>query len=337
MQRTFVDATMTIFSDKKYYTPKRAAMWALIATCLACGCNSVHAEGGDNRSYEFANIINPRIPDAMYICGQKVDLQNVDYYERLDRELTSLAYTHGTTLLILKRANRYFPQIAPILRSNGVPDDLLYLACVESSLDTRAYSPAKAAGIWQFIPATAKEYGLEISDEVDERLNIEKATAAACRYFKKALARYNGDWLSVFASYNTGMARVSKELDAQDTTSAAELWLSKETMRYPFRIIAIKAILESPADYGFVITADQLYQPREVKVVEINGPVESWVDWAAQYGISYRELRDENPWIQAKQLTNRAGKTYRVRVPLRESLKRSSERVSVYNQAWIGK
>ena len=77
--------------------------------------------------------------------------------------------------------------MAPILKANGVPQDVLYLACIESWLNPRAYSPAKAAGIWQFMPATAKQYGLEVTDEVDERYNLEKATAAACRYLKRPM------------------------------------------------------------------------------------------------------------------------------------------------------
>lgn len=283
---------------------------------------------------QFAQVINPAIPSKMAICGQDIDLDITDYYERFDRELTSLTYTHGTTLLILKRANRYFPQLAPILRQNGVPEDLLYLACVESSLNPRAVSPAKAAGIWQFMPATAKEFGLEVSDEIDERYNIEKATNAACRYFKRALNRYNGDWASVMASYNAGMTRVSGQLGKQGADGALDLYLADETMRYPFRVMAMKTILENPRDYGFMITAEQLYQPREVEIVEVSGAVESWADWASEHGISYLTLRDENPWIRSPKLTNKAGKTYRVRVPMKESQRRSTARTSVFNPNW---
>lgn len=284
---------------------------------------------------QFSQVINPVVPSRMEICGQEVDLDLMDYYERFDRELTSLTYTHGTTLLILKRANRYFPQLAALLRQNGMPEDLLYLACVESSLNPRAVSPAKAAGLWQFMPSTAKEYGLEVNDEVDERYNLEKATNAACRYFKSALSRYKGNWTSVMASYNAGMARVSGQLDRQGAGHALDLYLADETMRYPFRVMAMKAIMENPRAYGFFITADQLYQPREVEIVEVSGPVESWPEWAAEHGISYLTLRDENPWIRAQKLTNKNGRTYRVRVPMKESQRRSTARASVYNPQWV--
>ena len=278
--------------------------------------------------------VNPTIPNEVMICGQTVSLDPVDYAERYDRELTSLMYTHGNTLLLIKRANRYFPQMAQVLRDNGVPDDILYLACVESTLNPRAVSPAKAAGMWQFLASTAKEYGLEVSDEVDERYNIEKATAAAARYLKNAYREY-GDWNSVFASYNAGRARITKQLGAQNADNALDLYLVDETQRYPFRIMATKAIMENPAIYGFRITPDQLYRPREVKIVEVNGPVASWADWAERQGCSYRELRDENPWIRDTKLTNKLGKIYRVRVPLKETRNRSTSSVPVFNPNWV--
>ncbi len=310
---------------------------SIFAVCVAALMATSTPSDAQSYSPLFSGVVNPPTPSKVTICGQDVSLDLIDYAERYDRELTSLAYTHGNTLLMIKRANRYFPQIAPVLRRCGMPDDLLYLACVESTLNIRAVSPAKAAGLWQFMPSTAKEYGLEVSDEVDERFDIEKATEAACRYFKKALARYGGNWNSVFAAYNGGMARLSSQLDAQFAGNALELYLADETQRYPFRIMATKAIMENPAAYGFKITADQLYQPREVKIVEVSGPVDSWAEWAMEYGISYRDLREENPWIRAPKLTNKDGKTYKVRVPLKESLRRSTAKRSVYNKKWIAR
>ena len=254
-------------------------------------------------------------------------------YERFDRELSSIVYTHGTTMLIIKRANKYFPEMAPILRANGVPEDLLYLACIESSLNPRAYSGAKAAGFWQFIASAAKEYGLEVNDEVDERYNIEKATAAACRYLKKAYSKY-GDWPSAMASYNGGMARVSRELDAQDVDTSLDLYLTEETTRYPYRVMAMKTVMENPPKYGFRLRDDQLYQPEKYKTVEVSGPVDDWAAWAKAQGINYSILREANPWIRAKKLTNKTGKTYKVRIPEAKSLSRKNAGTTTYNQAW---
>lgn len=197
-----------------------------------------------NRPYTA--VVNPDIPSKLTLCGQEIDLTRTDMWERFDRELTSMIYTHGNTLLTLKRANKLFPRMAPILQKHGVPTDLLYLAVIESTLDQRAVSPAKAAGIWQFMPSTGPTYGLEVGEEVDERYNLEKATEAACKYFKQAYNKY-GNWESVMASYNAGMGRISKELEAQGAKSAFDLYLVQETTRYVFRVLAAKTSWSSRA------------------------------------------------------------------------------------------
>lgn len=308
----------------------------LIASVLVAAATCLSVSAQHPRTAAFAQVYSPSIPTSVSLCGEKIDLDRSDMYEAFDRELTSIIYTHGTTMLILKRANRYFPELEPILRKNGVPTDLLYLACVESSLNPRAYSGAKAAGFWQFIASAAKEYGLEVNDEVDERYNIEKATSAACRYLKKAYAKY-GDWASAMASYNGGMTRISKALDAQGADTSLDLYLAEETTRYPYRVMAMKAVLENPGAYGYKLRADQLYQPREYTTVDVSGPVESWADWAAEHGTTYAQLRDANPWIRSLKLTNKTGKTYKVRIPKPESLSRSKTGFKTYNGEWISK
>lgn len=267
-------------------------------------------------------VPSPVIPASIDFCGQEIKLDRNDMFERYDRELTSLVYGHGNTLLMLKRANKYFPIMAPILKANGIPEDFLYLACVESTLSNRALSPAKAAGIWQFLASTAQQYGLEVSDEVDERYNLEKATAAATRFFKSAYSKY-GDWPTVMASFNGGMGRISSELGKQMQKSSFDLYLTEETSRYVFRIMALAEIFKNPGAYGFILAPEQLYQPVECEVVTVSGPVADWAAWAANYGISYAQLREENPWIRSTKLTNRNGKTYHVRVPKKDSLYRN--------------
>ena len=289
-----------------------------------------------HESSDFSKVLNPEVPTSITFADQKIDLDRIDMWERLDRELTSLSYTHGSTLLTLKRANKFFPILAPILEENGLPLDFLYLACTESMLDIRAYSPAKAAGLWQFIPATGRAYGLEINDCVDERLNIEKATVAACKFLKEMYAKY-GKWESVACAYNAGGGRISSELSKQQVPSAFDLHLVSETSRYMFRILAYKMILENPRNYGFYVTEDQLYQPVECDIVEVNTAVSDWATWAKNHGITYAQLREQNPWIQARHLKNASGKVYKVKVPKKESLYRSSQKKNVYNPAWIGK
>lgn len=282
---------------------------------------------------EFPTVVNPTVPSAMTFAGERVNLDDVDLYERLDRELTSMVYTHGNTLLTIKRANRYFPELVKILKQQGVHEDFIYMACIESYLNPIARSAAGAAGIWQFMPSTAKQYGLEVNDEVDERYHPEKETFAACKYIKSAYEKY-GNWESVASSYNGGTARITKELDAQQVGSAFDLWLVDETRRYPLRMMAMKLIMENPKKYGFQLTDDQLYQPMRFTTVQVSGPVEDWPTWAREHGIDYATLREYNPWIRAKKLTNKSGKTYNVKVPKPEALSRSKQTKITYNPNW---
>ena len=283
---------------------------------------------------QFPNVVNPEIPAKVTFAGNTVSLDRDDMYERLDRELTSMAYTHGNTLLTIKRANRYFPVMAPILKRNGVPLDMLYLACIESTLNPRALSPAGAAGFWQLMPATAKEFGLEVNNFVDERYNLKKATEAACRYLKRAYSRY-GNWESGAASYNGGMARISRELQAQGQNTAYNLYLTDETSRYMFRLLAMKLIMTRPADYGFSLKANQLYRAAECTPVKVSGPVDDWQQWAIDHGTTYMALRDHNPWIRAKSLPNKTGKTYTVMVPKPGAQMRSRQKPTVYDRNWV--
>lgn len=313
------------------YSAVGLSLLALVASSERIGAVTSPTEA---ESTEFSDVVNPSIPSSVKFAGRKIDLDPIHMWERLDRVLTAITYTHGNTLLAIKRANRYFPVLAPILKKNGLPADMIYLAVIESTLNPRALSPAKAAGLWQLMPATGKEYGLEVNDDVDERYDPVKATEAASRYLKNAYAKY-GNWESVAASYNGGMARISKELGAQQAESAFNLYLADETMRYIFRMLAMKLIMENPSAYGFNLTADQLYQPIVYKTVEVSGPVDDWAAWAKEQGIDYLTLREHNPWIRSKSLPNKTGKTYKVNIPSRDSLSRSRQKVTVYNPAWV--
>lgn len=324
---------------KKAINISVSTLLVLTATASCHAESHEHHDATDNRTVHIEyhgplTVENPEIPTSVDFAGQKIDFDRVDMYERLDRELTSMAYTHGNTLLLIKRANKYFPLLAPILKKNGVPNDLLYLACVESTLNQRAYSPAKAAGLWQFIPSTARQYGLEVNEWVDERYNIEKETEAACKYLKKAYGMY-GNWESAAASYNGGTNRITTELESQLATSAFDLYLVDETSRYMFRILATKLIMENPTKYGFHLKAHQLYQPMDFTTVEVNTPVADWPSWAEDHGITYSQLREANPWIRAKSLPNKTSKTYVVKIPKKDSLFRSKAGIHVYNTNWV--
>ena len=309
---------------------------ALITLPLASQMASARTEhnGHTESPMPASPVYSPAIPESVSFAGKKISLDPVDMAERFDRELTAMCYTHGNTLLTIKRANRVFPQIVPILKKQNMPVDLVYLAAIESYLNPRAVSSAKAAGLWQFMPSTAREYGLEVNDDVDERYDIEKSTLAACRYLRKAYEKY-GNWESVAASYNGGMGRISNELSAQQATSAYDLWLAEETMRYVFRLLAMKTIMEHPADYGYRLTPEQLYQPVSYKTFTVSGPVADWPQWAKDRGSDYRTLREHNPWIRSKSLPNKTGKTYTVRLPEAGKHKISNRKISVYNPDWV--
>ena len=327
---------------------KLKKLFVAVSIVMMLSCNDTNAVAetlNESTPNAFSHVINPEVPSEMQFAGQTISFDRDDMYERMDRELTSMIYTHGTTLLLIKRANKYFTIMAPILKKHRVPLDFLYLACIESTLDIRAYSPAKAAGIWQFIPSTAKEYGLEIRDNktpkgrsdgacVDERYHIEKETDAACRFFKKAYAKY-GNWETVMASYNAGQSGISRRLESQQVKSSFDLHLVTETSRYVFRIMAAKLILENPQKYGFLLKRSQLYYPVEYNIVKVSGAVDDWATWAKKQGITYAQLREHNPWIRGNKMQNSTGKVYEVKVPTKKSCYRSSQEKPVYNDNWV--
>ena len=275
------------------------------------------------------------VPDDITFAGEKTVFDRYDFLERMDRELNSFTYFHSTTLLLFKRANRIFPIIEPILKQQGVPDDIKYLAVIESSLDPRAASPARAVGLWQFMQGTAPAFGLEVSSEVDERYHIEKSTAAACRYLKDAYRKY-GSWSAAALSYNGGQARITNELSNQRTNNALDLWLVDETTRYYFRMLAIKTIFENPAKYGFVLRAEQLYKPMQFKEVQVSSAIPDLVSFAKENGLTYAQLKDFNSWLRDTKLTNKSGKTYTILIPTKESLYyKKGEKFKVHDKRWV--
>ncbi|GHT77948.1 murein transglycosylase [Bacteroidia bacterium] len=285
-----------------------------------------------------AFTVSVPIPDEVNFCGEKISLKRLDMRERFDREINSFTYLHSTTLLYIKRANRFFPIIEPILKKNGIPDDFKYLCVIESGLDTRALSSAKAAGLWQFMEGTAKNYGLEIRDGVDERYHVEKATEAACTYLRDAYSRY-GDWASVAASYNAGMGRISSEMQKQYVSSAFDLWLVQETSRYVFRILAAKEIFTHPRKYGFLLQKEDLYPPVAVNYVEISTDIPDLPAFAIEQGINYMQLKEFNTWLRDSKLTipKTGGKTYHIAIPRDEDLVFDKNHIRVHNKAWLAK
>jgi hypothetical protein len=232
----------------------------LVAGLFIYSSDPILNSAGNSTANTFANnysIYALPFPKELNFADEAVPVNKSYVRESYDREILVNTYWQSQTLLLIKRANRYFPVIEPILKEQGVPDDFKYLALIESGLMPRIVSPAGAAGIWQFMQSAAKEYGLEVNKEVDERYHLEKSTVAACRYLKKSYEKY-GSWSIAAASYNAGPAGINTQLGKQKTNNNYDLLLGEETVRYVFRILAIKKIMEDPKSFGFYLKPDDL-------------------------------------------------------------------------------
>ncbi len=268
---------------------------------------------------EDYNIYALAVPGNITLAGEKVPVHMIDVKEKLDRELLVNTYWQSNTLLYIKRAHKYFPRIEPILKANGIPEDFKYLPLVESGF-THIVSPKGAAGYWQIMKTTAREYGLEVNDEVDERYNLEKATEMACNYLKQAHEQY-GSWALAAASYNMGMRNLSNQLKKQNVQSYYDLHLNSETARYVYRILAVKQILENPDDYGFHYRKEDLWHDVEVNETEVDTTITDLAAWAQEQGYNYHILKEFNPWLRKNSLTNKSGKTYVIRLPKKKYLR----------------
>ncbi len=305
-----------------------------LTACLSIGSTDSE-KVKEERPLVSAVTMSPEVPASVSFCGKDYDLTRYNMYEGFDRELTSFTYQHSVTLLVLKRANRYFPIIEPILKANGIPDDFKYLAVIESFLEPRTVSPARAVGTWQFMEGTAKQYGLTITATVDERRDVAKSTEAACRYLKDAYAKY-GDWATVAASYNAGMRRISTELEKQEADSTFDLWLVEETSRYVYRIMAMKQVFEAPYKYGFVLRPNDLYRLIECDEVKVSSDIPDLAIFAKSKGITYADLKRFNPWLMDRKLQT-LGKTYTLLIPREKEMYYKKAKTKVHNPAWVVK
>jgi len=255
------------------------------------------------------------LPDSVFFAGEAMPLGNFDTRESLDRELNATAYRHGSTILTIKRAGRYFPEIEKILKEYGIPEDFKYLACAESDL-ANVVSPVGATGFWQIMENTGKEHGMIISKEIDERYSLEKSTIFACRYFRKTYERY-GSWAMAAASYNNGISGLDEQVEIQKEKNYYDLLLNEETARYIFRITALKLIMSEPEKYGFDITKQDLYHPIKYSEVKIDSAVTSFEQFARHFDTNYKMLKFLNPWLRKPYLTNTTGQEFIIRIPER--------------------
>ena len=309
---------------------------ALVSVAIFLSSNkAVEPAKNSDDDRRISNVFPPEIPTSIVFAGDTIDLTLQERRERMDKEMLSFTYSHINTMLIIKRANRLFPIVEPILEECGLPDDFKYLMIIESNGDPEALSPSKAAGLWQFLEKTGREYGLEVTEEVDERYHTEKATRAACKYLKESYEIF-GDWLTVAASYNTGRNNVTKRRERQKEEKAIDLLLPNETSRYIFRLMAVKTIFECPAKYGFMLRSSDLYPTIPIeREVTARGATIDWADFAKKHGLTFQQLREANHWIRRTKLNNKSGKTYKVQIPDAKALRYTPAETKAHNAKWV--
>lgn len=254
-----------------------------------------------------------KLPKKVLFSGEAVPMDQPDIRERLDKELLVNTYWQSNMLLLLKRANKYFPIIEKILEEEGIPDDFKYLSVIESALEN-VRSNKGAKGFWQIMPSTAREYGLEVNSNVDERYHIEKSTRVASMYLKKAKERF-GTWTLAAASYNRGMFGIDRLLKKQKTDNYYNLLLNSETSRYLFRILAVKEIMSNPQRYGFIYDAEDLYQPIPVRKIGLDTAITNIAKFAKEQFVNYKIMKIHNPWLIQNHLNNASRKYYEIDIP----------------------
>ena len=254
-----------------------------------------------------------KLPDIVTFADEKMPLDNFDTRESLEREILISAYRHSSTILIIKRANRYMPDIEKILKENNIPDDFKYLAAAESEFSNMV-SPAGAAGFWQIMPETGREQGMEINTIIDERYNVEKSTQFACKYFLKSYEKY-GNWTLAAASYNGGRAALDEQIAIQNQNNYYDLLLAEETARYIFRVVAYKLIITDPVGFGFDITKADLYPELKYSEVEVDSAISNISDFAGKFGTNYKMFKFLNPWLRKPYLIPKPNKKYMIKIP----------------------
>lgn len=270
--------------------------------------NEHHYENDPSGTYTYD------LPKEFDFAGESVPLLDPDVYERFDRELHVNIYFHSSTIFNIKRAAKWLPQIEPILKKHGIPDDFKYLAVIESGL-LNVKSPKGAVGFWQILEETGKELGLEVTDEVDERYDPIKSTEAACKYLNKAYQRF-GNWTLAAASYNIGMTGMTRAVNDQKIASYYDLYLNEETSRYIFRIMSLKLIMENPREYGFNISSDHLYKAEKYRKLKVEKSITDLAEFALLQGITYKTLKIHNPWLRKRVLNIRKqGASYTLLIP----------------------
>ncbi len=239
------------------------------------------------------------IPEIVTFAGDTIPIEDPEIRERLEKELWINAYWESNTAMWIKKSGRWFPLIDSILKQNQIPEDFRYLVPIESGFEN-VTSNKGAVGFWQLMEPTAREFGLIINPEIDQRLDPKLATEAACKLLQRG-QKVLGNWTEVAASYNIGISGLQKVMASQYTDQFYDLLINPETGRYFFRAIAAKLILSHPEKYGY--SRLNPYPSIESKNQVLDSSIQDLAYWCRQNGFSYKCFRLVNPWIKTGRIT----------------------------------
>ena len=270
---------------------------------------------------------------ALDFCGEPVPLDEADVRERMEKELLLSLWDRDQALLWLKRSTRYFPLIEKMLAQAGLPDDLKYIALAESALRPHAGSSKGAIGFWQFLPETARRYGLLVNDSIDQRRSLPASTKAAITYYAELHDRF-GSWSLAVTAFNMGEEGLEAEILAQGVKDFYRLYLPLETQRYLFRILSAKLILTQPETYGFHLEDADYYLPLQFATIELTCYEETSLTVVAQAAeTDFKMIKDLNPELRGHYL---AAGTYTLAIP-KEGVSGFNARFSKLHAEWAQK
>jgi len=290
----------------------RFSIWLLVGLCITGSFFNLQpaADAAEPTTDHLIEAL--RIDPSISLCNEPVPLADPQNRERFEKEMLVSLGNRYQVILWLKRTTRFFPTIERVLSENGLPEDLKYLAIAESALRVHAGSPKGAMGVWQLMPQTARKYGLTVNSQVDERRSFYLSTPAAASYLKELHGRF-GSWSLALAAYNMGEEGLAAEILEQGVTDYYRLYLSLETQRFVFRILAIKCIVEDPQRYGFFLDPDEFYPPRTSATVQFDALTELPLRLVAEAsGTVFKTIKDLNPHIRGYYL---AAGSHRLNIP----------------------
>ena len=258
-------------------------------------------------------VLGLNIPMNLEFAGERVPQNDYEIKESLEKEFFANKSWKKSSLALFVKAQKWFPLIEPILKKEGVPDDFKYVAIIESHL-SNVVSPVGASGFWQLMPVTAQHYGLIVNSEVDERLDVEKATHVACQHFKDA-HHYFKNWTLSAAAYNVGIGGIQNALKKQSTNNYYDLLLNKETGSFIYRILAYKTLLSNPTHFGVKNKIKKSSGFPSFKIVKVDSSITNLSAFAKHVGTNIIVLKTFNPWLIGEQLTNLEKKTFQFKIP----------------------